>query len=97
LLELLGYTNEKLLQVGSDKGQMTVFFGFPADFVSRLAVLNDEELMEIAKSWANEAMWECADINPFDLAGFLLELRLLCKTRPEWGETVCCALDYEKC
>ena len=45
----------------------------------KIAIAEYESLMDASVSWSDEPPWKDSDINPFDLAGFLVEMSILCK------------------
>lgn len=93
LLLLFGYPKgEALTPVASNNTDRSQCFRFPSDFPARLDALEDEALAETARRWAGEEVWEFLEVNPFDLYGFLLELRQLCRNRPDWATLMCCVI-----
>jgi hypothetical protein len=55
------------------------FYTIDADFCEKLATSEDESLLDAAVPWSEDKSWKETDINPMDLAGFILELAALCK------------------
>jgi hypothetical protein len=47
----------------------------PTNFSENLAVIDDEELKNVAVNWSDEHSWVNTNVNSMDLAGHLLELK----------------------
>ena len=46
---------------------------FSTSFSENLAVIDDEQLKNVAVNWSDEHSWENTNVNSMDLAGYLLE------------------------
>lgn len=53
--------------------ELYVFSAAIAQAIERVA---SDDLCDIAVTWAKTAPWAGSDVNPFDLAGFLMDLKL---------------------
>ena len=49
------------------------------NFTEAVANTSQERLMQAASSWADSESWKDTHVNPFDLAGFLVGLNVLCR------------------
>ena len=76
LSKLLG-TNS-LESVGHRIKEESTFFLFDTKLKEKLAEAKNEELLNLSVLW-DEDFWTETEINRMDLAGFLLELSLLCR------------------
>jgi hypothetical protein len=49
------------------------------EFCRSLAQAEHETVLNVSVLWADSVAWQSTDINPFDLAGFLISLQQLCQ------------------
>jgi hypothetical protein len=49
------------------------------EFCRSLAQAEHETVLNASVLWADSVAWQGIDINPFDLAGFLISLQQLCQ------------------
>ena len=64
----------------------------PENFATKLAAYGDDHLESVSASWSKEEYWELVEVNPFDLFGFLVELKSLCKRAHSDSDRVICAI-----
>ena len=72
LAHLLTQSAAPALRPAGIEGRDLYVFG--DDIAHALGRMADDELTDTAVAWSKTAPWAGLDINPFDLAGFLVEL-----------------------
>jgi len=81
------FQTSSLKPIGHKIKEEATFFLFAPELNERLAKAESEELMNLLVLW-DEDFWTETQINRMDLAGFLLELSLLCKQAIKSKENV---------
>jgi hypothetical protein len=88
------FQTSSIKPIGHKIKEEGTFYLFDPELKERLAKAESEELMNLSVLW-DEDFWTETEINRMDLAGFLLELSLLCKQAIESKKNVYLLESYE--